>query len=143
MINLSDTYELISIVTYASITSIAAITSTVVPYYPVIYPDILLEQFRFHFLCHAERSEKRCIPCLLPGILHDCFHRAGALESLQRFRLSSEAVKVVKRQSGNTLGGTGILSYSSTSLIIRDTWLYGGIGTKTTDNVRISPEGDV
>ena len=71
------------------------------------------------------------------------FHRAGALESLQRFRLSSEAVKVVKRQSGNALGGTGILSYSSTSLIIRDTWLYGGIGTKPTDNVRISPEGDV
>ena len=44
------------------------------------------------FQCEARYKS---LSCRLPGILHDCFHRVGALESLQRFALQND-------QGGNT-----------------------------------------
>ena len=68
--------------------------------------------------------------CRLPGILHDCFHRAGALESLQRFALQAFqrsgkcrqeladrfVLQAFKRQNGTALVYRPRISYTLTVL---------------------------
>ena len=61
---------------------------------------------------------KWSISCRLPGILHDCFHPAGALESLQRFALqafqrSGESSKKTKRKRFKTWRFIIVRNYQS------------------------------